>query len=147
LTPKTAKLPQIQASTDLNPQPTTSTHFSATTKVPTKNLPSRNSNPHIPNLQQNLLLPHTQDNKILHPPPTKSTKPTPKSSNPETDTQNNPKSQKSVSTRQTPRQVTHATFQYPPTVETFLDNDTDHDSEHEPQNIPATSPDALMSST
>jgi hypothetical protein len=51
LTPKTAKLPQIPASTDLNSQPTTSTHFSAMTKIlPKKNLPSRNSNPHPPNL-------------------------------------------------------------------------------------------------
>jgi hypothetical protein len=71
----------------------------------------------------------------------------PKSSNPETDTQNYPKTQKSVSAHQTPRQVTHATFQFPPTVETFFDNDTNHDSQHEPKHIPATTPDALMSST
>ena len=138
----------MPASTDSNPQPTTSTHFSATTKIlPKKNLPSRDSNPQPPNLPQNLSLSHTQDNEILHPPPTKSTKPTPKSPNPETDTQNEPKTQKSVSARQTPRQVTHATFQYPPTVETFFDDDTDHDSQHEPKHIPATSPDALTSST
>jgi hypothetical protein len=143
-----AKLPQIPALTDSNTQPTILTHFSTTTKIlPKKNLPSRNSNPQRPNLPQNFSQHHNQDNKILQPPPTKSTKPTPKSSNPETDTQNDPKTQKSVSTRQTPRQVTHATFQYPPTVETFFDDDTDHDSQHEPKHIPATSPDALTSST
>jgi hypothetical protein len=72
LTPKTAKLPLIPASTDSKPQPTTSTHFSATTKIlPKKNLPSRNSNPHPPNQQQNLLLSHNQENNILHPPPSK----------------------------------------------------------------------------
>jgi hypothetical protein len=43
--------------------------------------------------------------------------------------------------------VTHATFQYPPTVETLFDNDANHDSQHEPKHIPATSPDALTSST
>jgi hypothetical protein len=32
-------------------------------------------------------------------------------------------------------------------VETFFNNDTDHDSQHEPKHIPATSPDALTSST
>jgi hypothetical protein len=148
LTPNTAKFLQIPALTDSNSQPTTSTHFSATTKIlPTKNLPSRNSNPQPPNLQQNLSQPHNQDNKILHPPPTKSTKPTPKSSNPETDTQNYPKTQKSVSARQALHQATHAKFQYPPTVETFFDNDTDNDSQHEPKLIPATFPDTLMSST
>jgi hypothetical protein len=131
----------------LNRQLTTSTRFSATTKIlPKKNLPSRNSNPQPPILPQNLSLPN-QDNRILHPPPTTSTKTKLKSSNPETDTQNDPKTQKSVSTRQTLRQVTHTTFQYPPTVETFFNNDTDHDSQHEPKYIPATSPDAFTSST
>jgi hypothetical protein len=43
--------------------------------------------------------------------------------------------------------LTHATFQYPPTVETFFNDDTDHDSQHEPKHIPATSPGALTSST
>jgi hypothetical protein len=72
LTPKTAKLPQIPASTDSNSQPTTSTHFSTTNKIlPKKNLPSRNSNPQPPNLPQNLSLPHNQDNEIFHPTPTK----------------------------------------------------------------------------
>jgi hypothetical protein len=32
-------------------------------------------------------------------------------------------------------------------VETFFDDDADHDSQHEPRHIPATSPDALTSST
>jgi hypothetical protein len=56
---KKAKLPQLPASTDSNHQPTTSTPFSATTKIlPKKNLPSPNSNPQPPNLRQNLSLPH-----------------------------------------------------------------------------------------
>ncbi|KAI2495896.1 hypothetical protein MHU86_18594 [Fragilaria crotonensis] len=47
----------------------------------------------------------------------------------------------------TTKSATHATFAYPPTVDTFFDDDTDHDSEQEPQHIQQTSPDALTSST
>ncbi|KAI2491524.1 hypothetical protein MHU86_23026 [Fragilaria crotonensis] len=63
------------------------------------------------------------------------------------DDQNPQNAPKSVATRPTPRQATHATFTYPPTVETFFDEDTDHDSEQEPKHIQHTSPDALTSST
>jgi hypothetical protein len=89
---------------------------------------------------QNRLQPQNQDKEILHPPTTKLTKTKIKAPNPETDTQNQPKTQKADSARPTPRAVTHATFSYPPLVETFFDDDTDHDSQHEPRHIPVTSP-------
>ncbi|KAI2502700.1 hypothetical protein MHU86_11757 [Fragilaria crotonensis] len=57
------------------------------------------------------------------------------------------KTQNLESRQQTPRPATHATFSYPPTIETFFDNDTDHDSEEDPKQLKPTSPDVLTSST
>jgi hypothetical protein len=46
-----------------------------------------------------------------------------------------------------PRQATHTAFLYPPTIETFFDNNSDHDPEEDQQHLKPTSPDALTSST
>ncbi|KAI2505925.1 Mitochondrial protein [Fragilaria crotonensis] len=148
LTPKNVKLPHDPATTDSNPQPPISTTFSTTPKIiPSKNLPPRNSNPQPPNPSQNLSQPQTQQSKIIQPPNTKPTKSTQKTANSENDHQTPPENQKLASARPTPRQATHATFAYPPTVDTFFDDDTDHDSEQDPKHIQHTSPDALTSST
>ncbi|KAI2508283.1 hypothetical protein MHU86_6088 [Fragilaria crotonensis] len=147
LTPKNVKLPHNPDATDSNPQPPISTTFSTTPKIiPTKKFPPQNSNPQPPNPSQNLSQPQNQHNKIIQPPSTKSAKPTQKSPNFGNDDQNPQNAPKSVATRPTPRQATHATFTYPPTVETFFDEDTDHDSEEEPKHIQHI-PDALTSST
>jgi hypothetical protein len=57
------------------------------------------------------------------------------------------KTQTLESCQQTPRRATHATFSYPPTIETFFDNDSDHDPDKDPQHLKPTSPDALTFST
>ncbi|KAI2504410.1 hypothetical protein MHU86_10089 [Fragilaria crotonensis] len=148
LTPKNVKLPHNPDATNSNPQPPISTTFSTTPKIiPTKKFSPQNLNPQPPNPSQNLSQPQNQHNKIIQPPSTKSAKPTQKSPNFGNDDQNPQNAPKSVATRPTPRQATHATFTYPPTVETFFDEDTDHDSEEEPKHIQHTSPDALTSST
>ncbi|KAI2500358.1 hypothetical protein MHU86_14101 [Fragilaria crotonensis] len=147
LTPKNVKLPHNPDATNSNPQPPISTTFSTTPKIiPTKKFSPQNLNPQPPNPSQNLSQPQNQHNKIIQPPSTKSAKPTQKSPNFGNDDQNPQNAPKSVATRPTPRQATHATFTYPP-VETFFDEDTDHDSEEEPKHIQHTSPDALTSST
>ncbi|KAI2510781.1 hypothetical protein MHU86_3567 [Fragilaria crotonensis] len=147
LTPKNVKLPHDPATTDSNPQPPISTTFSTTPKIiPSKNLPPRNSNPQPPNPSQNLSQPQTQQSKIIQPPNTKPTKSTQKRPILKMITKLLQKLKNSPA-RPTPRQATHATFAYPPTVDTFFDDDTDHDSEQEPQHIQQTSPDALTSST
>ncbi|KAI2488886.1 hypothetical protein MHU86_25940 [Fragilaria crotonensis] len=148
LTPKNVKLPHNPDATNSNPQPPISTTFSTTPKIiPTKKFSPQNLNPQPPNPSQNLSQPQNQHNEIIQPPSTKSAKPTQKSPNFGNDDQNPQNAPKSVATRPTPRQATHATFTYPPTVETFFDEDTDHDSEEDPKHIQHTSPDALTSST
>ena len=148
LTPKHAKSQHETTTTDSIPPPPISPTFSTATKIlPTKNSPTRNSNPEPPNPTLNLSRPQNQDNENFQRSTTKTTQTTQKISHSENNDQNTPKTPKLDSARQRSRPATHATFSYPPTVETFFDDDTDHDSEHDPKHIQPTSPDALTSST